>query len=218
MERIETQGDCWIWKGPMHQSGVPMVRNSKFSMSARKLSRILFAEPHVSGSVSTCGDNRCVRPEHLIEQKHPDVWFWPKVEKTDSCWLWRGEITKDGYGRTGAKKDGSTRGAHRIAWELTNGPIPDGLFVLHKCDNPPCVRPEHLFLGTQADNRRDCVAKGRQPRGSAARKSSLTEEDVVEIRQRHESGETATSLGACFGVTRANIGYIVKRKTWTHVP
>lgn len=81
--------------------------------------------------------------------------FWLKVTKTDTCWLWTGRRDKNGYGKVGAAL------SHRVFWELHNGHIPDGLYVLHHCDNPPCIRPTHLFLGTQADNVRDMAAKGR---------------------------------------------------------
>lgn len=91
--------------------------------------------------------------------------FWDQVEKLegeDSCWEWRGRRRGRGYGYLPKPLEGGTEtAAHRAAWELEIGPIPDGLFVCHHCDNPPCVRPTHLFLGTNADNMRDMVAKGR---------------------------------------------------------
>jgi len=86
--------------------------------------------------------------------------FWAKVDKTDSCWVWTGATLRRGYGqiRIPVKK---AKQAHRLSWEIHNGPIPDGMLVCHKCDNPPCVNPAHLFLGTQSDNNKDCVRKGR---------------------------------------------------------
>lgn len=90
-----------------------------------------------------------------------DERFWQKVEKTDTCWLWRGSKNTTGYGQLRTDR---LEKAHRISWEIHNGPIPDGLAVLHACDNPPCVNPSHLWLGTQADNARDRQAKGRQNR------------------------------------------------------
>lgn len=91
--------------------------------------------------------------------------FWSKVLKTDGCWLWMGARHPQGYGNIGLPKDENGRypigKAHRVSWELHNGPIPAGLLVMHRCDNPPCVNPDHLFVGTVGDNVRDSASKGR---------------------------------------------------------
>ena len=83
--------------------------------------------------------------------------FWRKVQRDDGCWMWTAGRDGDGYGSYRNKR------AHRVAWQLTRGPIPDGLVVCHSCDNPACVRPDHLFLGTQQDNIQDMLRKGRRP-------------------------------------------------------
>lgn len=107
------------------------------------------------------------RKRRSIEER-----FWPKVNKTETCWLWTGATDEKGYGKLnrGEQAFGQAGGpiamAHRVAWELTYGPIPDGLNALHKCDTPPCVRPDHLFLGTLAENNDDMWTKGRaRPQG-----------------------------------------------------
>jgi hypothetical protein len=99
--------------------------------------------------------NRKTRP---MEER-----FWEKVRKSDQCWEWIASKTRNGYGffHRGGRVDRKPIRAHRLSWELHNGPIPDGLWVLHKCDNPCCVRPDHLFIGTRSDNMKDCAAKGR---------------------------------------------------------
>ena len=115
--------------------------------------------------------------------------------------------------------------AHRIAWELTNGPIPVGLMVLHRCDRPPCIRPDHLFLGTHADNMRDMIAKGRAPlhRGESNPHAKLTRSQVEQIRAlykglqhrfRPRTGPTQTELAEQFGVTQEHIASIVRGACW----
>lgn len=101
--------------------------------------------------------------------------FWKKVRKSKGCWTWTGSKSRHGYGqlRTGRGK-GRLELAPRISWRLANGPIPDGLCVLHKCDNPPCVRPSHLKLGTMADNSADMVRKGRHVIAKDSRPDSTT--------------------------------------------
>lgn len=139
--------------------------------------------------------------------------FWSKVTKSDGCWLWAG--TTDGrYGLVSV--DGRMLKAHRVSWELHNGPIPAGMVVCHTCDTPRCVRPDHLFLGTMADNSHDRDRKGRQrsPLGEASPNAKLTEDDVRAIRA---SDEPASIVGPRYGVTPTNVGYIRDRRTWRHV-
>src|SRR5688500_9072371 len=93
--------------------------------------------------------------------------LWAKTMQTPDCWLWPGRLDRCGYGTLGDGKKGNML-AHRAAWIVTHGPIPDGMKVCHKCDNPRCVRPDHLFLGTQHDNIMDCRAKGRDRWSRAA--------------------------------------------------
>lgn len=133
--------------------------------------------------------------------------FWGHVNKTATCWLWAAGTSR-GYGSFWA---GGRISAHRFAWESTHGGIPDDLFVLHNCpggDNPLCVRPDHLFLGTQADNMRDMVQKGRSP---CAR---LTPEHVLEIRTWLIDGVGPTEIARAYGVTRTAITSIKKGRNW----
>lgn len=109
-----------------------------------------------------------VRTKKRVYETRPlELRFWPKVQKSDGCWLWiAGGDGKTGYGRIREGRAGRpTLLAHRVAWELTFGPIPDGLFVCHHCDTPRCVRPDHLFLGTSDDNNKNAAAKGRFDKG-----------------------------------------------------
>lgn len=132
--------------------------------------------------------------------------FWTYVEPAyeDDCWYWQGYFHNTGYGkfflRKNERPDRRSRyvPAHRMAWEITHGAIPPGMFICHTCDNRACVRPEHLFLGTHADNMADMAAK-RRGRSGTPRK--LSAEDVAQIRARNESGESYRSLALKFGVS-----------------
>lgn len=156
--------------------------------------------------------------------------FWSRVRRADgdACWEWTAARFPKGYGKvaltSGRRK---TDGAHRIAWILTNGPIPDGLWVLHKCDYRPCCRPDHLFLGTAKDNTLDMIAKGRSRyrvgvwrapqvyRPSPRRK--FTPQDVQSMRVRAEAGEPLAALARDVGASRSQIRLIVSRATYRDV-
>ena len=147
--------------------------------------------------------------------------FWMRVRKTDGCWIWTGGKLADGYGHMQISK--SQHRVHRYSWELAHGPIPNGLQVLHHCDNPSCVRPDHLFLGTNADNQRDKYEKGRSKfppvlRGSDAIGAKLTEGKALLVRAMYASGQYRhKELAALFGVSNSATEHVVRRRTWRHV-
>ena len=142
--------------------------------------------------------------------------FWGKVAKSDGCWLWTGVTLNFGHGWL--TYAGKKWVASRFSWFLANGPIPDGQCVLHRCDVPACVRPSHLFLGTQTDNMQDRAAKGHYPKGETHQWAKLSEDDVRFIRKRYaEGGISQPELGRMFGVTHKAIGLIIHRKNWAHV-
>lgn len=133
-----------------------------------------------------------------------------------NCWEWIGQKDPDGYGRLHV--DGSPALAHRVSYLLCYGSIPDGMDVLHKCDTPKCVNPEHLFLGTQADNVRDMHAKGRARKrgmkGAEHHQAKLTESDVRAIRRSTELGR---EIAARYGLSTTQVYDIRKRRSWAHV-
>jgi hypothetical protein len=144
--------------------------------------------------------------------------FFAKVNKTDGCWLWTG-CHSNGRGRF--SHNGSPQFAYRVSWQIHNGPIPEGLFVCHSCDNGLCVNPKHLWLGTQFDNMRDCATKGRlrmpRARGSTNGAAVLDEQSVVAIRTQHANGAMQTTLAKQYGVHITTINLVVHRKIWKHV-
>lgn len=156
--------------------------------------------------------------QFVVEPVH--VRFWRAVEKTDGCWLWMGCRHYKGYGEfTIGKIRGklSKTKAHRMAWTLSNGEIPAGMLVCHRCDNPQCVNPNHLFLGTAKTNKLDCIFKGRHAFGEKAGRAKLTESKVKEVRKLDQEGMTRVKIGALFGISGRNVTSICRREIWRHV-
>jgi len=149
--------------------------------------------------------------------------FWEKVDiRSDGeCWPWLAGISNTEYGQVWS--EGCTCGAHRIAWELTYGPIPEGMCVCHHCDNKTCCNPKHLFLGTSADNTADRVKKDRSYHpdfhGEKHTRNVLTAKQVYNIRRRYAKGNISQrKLAAEYGVSRGAITGIVYRHNWQHLP
>lgn len=149
--------------------------------------------------------------------------FWSQVQKTASCWLWIGATREDGYGIISV--NGRPTRAHRYSWTMHRGEIPNGLHVLHRCDTPACVNPDHLFLGTNADNVADREAKGRgspppdvHHRGDDHPSSKLTEAIVREIRASYRPRVvTQAELAKRYGVSEAAVWAVLHGQNWRHV-
>lgn len=166
------------------------------------------------------GDPLALAPKPTLEQV-----FWAGVEKSSGCWVWTGtKVGRDGrhlYGTVTFQR--RTYRAHRLSWMLHFGEVPSGMFVCHKCDNPPCVRPDHLFLGTNADNMADMAAKGRAHRnlGPLNVKSKLTPRDVQYIRRTYVRGSStagAPALAAELGVSSSSVFHVLNRKNYAWLP
>lgn len=135
-------------------------------------------------------------------------WFWGQVVKTAECWLWAGAMNK-GYGQIVVGRQ-SFR-AHRIAWEMENGPIPEGAMIRHTCDNAACVRPDHLLPGTNTDNMRDMVERGRSLQGERHPRVKLADDQVAEIRARYIPGVVRQAdLAKEYGVRQCHISRLVR--------
>ena len=154
--------------------------------------------------------------------------FWSKVKRGPGCWLWMASVEGGGYGQIMLKSLPGNRiiqgKAHRVSYELNVGSIPAGMSVLHTCDNPPCVNPRHLFLGTNADNTADMRKKKRgfdipaMP-GEENPRARLTAEDVRRIRKRYaKGGVTFHQLGRQYRVCAATISHAVNRRNWSTLP
>jgi hypothetical protein len=155
--------------------------------------------------------------------------FWSKVDRSGdrgACWTWRGRTNRRRNGAIsyGAfSVTGKDYSSHRLSWLLSKGDIPDGLCVCHRCDNVTCVNPDHLFLGTQSENMRDCISKGRDKilhglPGESHGYAKLTEGDVLEIRRLLASGVSCASLGRQYRVNQKTIYWIQIRRNWKHLP
>jgi hypothetical protein len=140
--------------------------------------------------------------------------FMDKVspEPNSGCWLWTSSVDSTGYGTFW--KDRTAQKAHRLSYQIHRGDIPAGMQVCHKCDNPLCVNPDHLFVGTLQDNMKDRNAKRRNAKGERIWKAKLNEQDIVDIRASDESG---VSLGRKYGVGSGVISRIKLKRAWKHV-
>lgn len=171
----------------------------------------------VPSAVKQSGGRYCSTACWYGRKKDDEARFWVKVAKSDGCWTWTAGRHEYGYGVFGDRNH-KVIYAHRYSYELAFGSIPDGLFVLHKCDNPPCVRPDHLFLGTHDDNMEDSAKKGRK-KGERACYVKLTEPQVQLIRQRFDSGlESCGQIANDFPVGKSQVWLIGRRKLWSHLP
>lgn len=231
-----SKGDgCWLWTAAVDKEG-----HGVFGTPTQRAHRISWqlatgTPPGLLHITHSCGTPACVNPEHLVAKAPParrerqvvvrrsvSERFWARVLKGDGCWIWQGPINKSGYGAHGK----GARLAHRISWEMSTGQDPGSLFVCHRCDSPPCVRPDHLFLGTHLDNMRDMDAKGRrrgtfQPgmnnAGESHGRAKLTDDAVRQIRGMYRAGVSCKDIAPLFGIASNTAYQVAARRKWAHV-
>lgn len=171
------------------------------------------SRPPKSGRVNSMADLVADRAGRREQDVIDRFWNYVDMRGKDQCWGWTGTANERGYGVLSVGD--RNRAANRIAWLIHKGPIPDGMFVCHTCDNPPCTNPDHLFLGTAKENIQDMVSKGRGAFGESSGTSKLSLEDVKEIIRRRASGEMIKSIAASYGVYSSCICKICKGQRWT---
>jgi len=219
---------CWLWRGGVSARGRGVFVHLGVSRLAHRVAWLMRHGTDGPANLRPrCGAVRCVNPEHQEPGKRPTSTlaqrFWGYVAKRDdeSCWEWQSGRSPRGYGNFHVERGKASVRAHRFSWELCNGKIPDGLCVLHRCDNPPCVNPGHLFLGTRDDNVKDMMSKGRHVptslHGEACSWAKLTAESVRQVRREAAAGVPYAALAQRYGVTPTAVINAVARRSWRHV-
>ena len=180
----------------------------------------------VSPTSSSHHDRKAGHPLRFVKGHRytppPKERLYAKIKKNarTGCWEWQGAKTSAGYGLFSV--DGSLVYTHRFSYNLHNGRLPDDLHVCHKCDNPSCCNPDHLFLGTDADNLADMRRKNRHsppPKMTGRRNPStkISEKDVLQIRKMKKAGKSLKEIAVSFSISKTNVADICKRKIWRHV-
>ncbi len=212
--------DCWPWTGNKDKNGYGIIWADGKNASINRIAWQLTYQSAPKGKFIRhhCGNVICCNPRHLFIDNPHDI-FWAKVDikNPTQCWEWTGKKNTDGYGVVRINK--REERTHRISWKLSIGAIPEGKYVLHRCDNRSCTNPAHLFLGTQQDNIADMDAKGRRKSAIGANngRSKLTEKDVLTIRSLSNKGIIGTKLAAQFGVHKSTIYEILSGTNWKHI-
>jgi hypothetical protein len=194
--------------------GHPYMKACGESYQSRQVSLVLAHKPTFKFSAPSCCNSRCVNPDHLVAGD--EARFWRSVQKLESgCWVWTGNTDKNGYGAFYYTKNGKPCRvrAHRYSWELAHQCEigSSDMCVCHHCDNPPCVNPDHLFLGSLQENSRDRDLKGRNG------KTKLDPSKVAEIRELYAKGVNGVQLSILYDMSSSNIYRILQGRSYTWV-
>jgi hypothetical protein len=238
----EKEEDCWEWT-----SSAQFFLHGKFIPAAHFAYEYFYGKLPIRKISRTCNNSKCINPDHFTSHEIIDICtveynkmnlpqdvvnrFWSKVivtsnipknhyNLTEPCWEWIGaDNGKQGYGHFMLNRKFIR--AHRISYEYFNGPIPDKLMICHKCDNPSCVNPEHLYPGTSKDNQNDCVKSNRKQdvKGSKHGMATTDEDTIIEILSKVFYGQitNVSEIENRYKITRDVIYQITTRQSWTHV-
>lgn len=230
---VEKTDYCWNWTGTVKTHGLPIIYcnidEKQYEYIARRVSVVLTGKTlNTSDYVQPliCHNKLCVNPDHLVYGN--EARFYAKVSKLlevdGGCWPWLGHLNKEGYGKLNIRKDGRLiQLAHIYSWELANNHkvrTDIGMVVMHKCDHPWCVNPDHLSLGTHNENARDREEKGRGSRGNrkGLPQTKMTQEKVQAMIQEYSLGKVSyNSLAVKYGISKSAVAHIIKRKRWGHI-
>lgn len=231
---IEPTTGCRLWLKGSHHGGYGVISiGESRSVDVHRVAYELHYGPIPDGLFvrRRCNNHSCIEPAHLyLGTLASDKTLAERLEQysipepNTGCLLWTGSTLPSGYGQL--RWNRKCERASRLSYMLAYGPIPDGVFVCHKCDTPACIEPTHLFLGTQKDNAQDMAKKGRQGlhvnperavRGERHHSAKITDATVVDIRRAHSAGVTGMALSRQYGLSNATISNIVRRRTWRHV-
>ncbi|MHB1000512.1 MAG: hypothetical protein ACYC27_14830 [Armatimonadota bacterium] len=218
--KISEPDECWEWQASIRKNSPQYCINGNRINARRYIYTNLHREIERGQRViSTCGNTICCNPAHLKTESYYgsiEERFWRKVNKNSphGCWDWTG-AKSSGYGSM--YYEGRHQNATRISLILTGIKISKDIYVCHKCDNPACVNPDHLFLGSAKDNSDDKVAKKRHLYGENGTATKLTEDQAREIIARQSAGESVKVLAAEYGMSQTNIRAIANGKAWKYL-
>ncbi len=216
---IKGENDCWPWSGYVKkQDGKGYININKNPVGVQKV--VYELEKGIVDKnfpiITSCGNKLCCNAKHLLHDIVSVFWNKVNIKEEDDCWPWKEGASPKGYGQFYDRKN--VWRAHRYAYKIVQGDIPDKLFVCHTCDNPPCCNPKHLFLGDNQSNVDDMMNKKRKRVGSDCRNAKLNESQVIKIRKMYKTGNyTLVSLGELFKVDCSTIGNLITKKTWKHI-
>lgn len=202
---VDEESGCWIWTGYKNGETGQFRINGKTQLAHRVSYEIFIGKiPEESRVIHKCKNQSCVNPDHLITQTLIER-FENKFIKLSNCWEWI--EGKDDYGYGKFSMNSRDHKAHRVSYQLYVGSIPDGLLVCHRCDNPSCVNPDHLFLGTQSDNIMDATIKNRTHPNRR-----IKSQEIEMIKSSIDFGLTKKEVAEQFGISPSYVSYICNKK------